>query len=162
MKKWKERSTKEKSKLILTILLWLIAATLVVLYFTVFSSESGGYDSILVWIDNQAPVVFKSIIYIIIAIGISMIIRFALSKLLLLGKRGKTTVNLIDSFVKYFTAIIIIIMVLIIFGVDPLALFASIGILGLIVGLSAQSLISDIISGLFIVFEGEYEIGDYI
>lgn len=81
----------------------------------------------------------------------------------MLSKRGKTAVQLIDSFIKYLTAIIVVVvLVLLVFGVDPLALFASIGILGLVIGLSAQSLISDIISGLFIVFEGEYEVGDYI
>jgi small conductance mechanosensitive channel len=46
--------------------------------------------------------------------------------------------------------------------VDPVALFASVGVLSLIVGLGAQSLISDIISGLFIVFEDEYEVGDIV
>ena len=42
------------------------------------------------------------------------------------------------------------------FGVDTSTLVTSAGILTLIVGLGAQSLVSDILAGLFIVFEGEF------
>ena len=36
------------------------------------------------------------------------------------------------------------------------------GIIGLILGFGAQSLIEDVITGLFIIFEGKYSIGDII
>lgn len=39
---------------------------------------------------------------------------------------------------------------------------AGAGILGLIIGLGAESLIADIIAGIFMVFEGEYQVGDII
>ena len=38
-------------------------------------------------------------------------------------------------------------------GVDTAALVASVGVLTLIVGLGAQTLIADIIAGVFIIFE---------
>jgi len=47
-------------------------------------------------------------------------------------------------------------------GVDTTTLLASAGIISLVVGLGAQSLISDIIAGTFIVFEGEFEVGDIV
>ena len=47
-------------------------------------------------------------------------------------------------------------------GVNTTALVASAGIAALIIGLGAQSLIADVIAGLFIVFEGEYKVGDII
>lgn len=42
------------------------------------------------------------------------------------------------------------------------ALFASLGILSFIVDFSAQTLIEDVITGLFIIFEGQFHIGDII
>ena len=41
-------------------------------------------------------------------------------------------------------------------------IFASLGIASLIVGFGAQSLIEDMISGVFIIFEGQYHVGDII
>ena len=49
-----------------------------------------------------------------------------------------------------------------IWGVDTTTLLASAGILTLIVGLGCQSLIADIISGLFIIFEGDFQVGDTV
>jgi len=47
-------------------------------------------------------------------------------------------------------------------GVDTTAIFVSAGVIGIIVGFGAQSLIEDMITGLFIVLEGEFGIGDII
>lgn len=175
MAKEKSGTNRKKAKLIVSIIVWSLATVLVVL--TVFSPQIWGNDFLLSkvfddpegglqmlgeWIVSQLPVVIRSVIYMIIVFAISKLIRWMISKFLSVSKKGRTASKLIDSFLKYFTAIVVIIVVLLIFGVDPVALFASVGILGLIVGLGAQSLISDIISGLFIIFEHEYEVGDYI
>ena len=47
-------------------------------------------------------------------------------------------------------------------GVNTLAIWESVGILTLIVGLGAQSLIADIIAGVFIIFENEYSVGEIV
>ena len=47
-------------------------------------------------------------------------------------------------------------------GVNTTAVLAGIGIVGLILGFGAQSLIEDIITGAFIIFEGQYVNGDII
>ena len=41
-------------------------------------------------------------------------------------------------------------------------ILAGAGILGLAVGLGAQSLVSDVVSGFFILFESHYLVGDYV
>jgi len=74
----------------------------------------------------------------------------------------QTAIRLIVSFSRYAIFILAIIMILTSWGVDTQTLLVSAGILGLIVGLGAQSLIADIIAGLFIVFDGEYKVGDII
>ena len=70
--------------------------------------------------------------------------------------------SLMRSLIKWIIIIITILLVLNAFGVDTSTLLASAGILALVIGLGAQSLIADIIAGFFIVFEEEYQVGDII
>jgi len=46
--------------------------------------------------------------------------------------------------------------------VDTTPILAGAGILGLGVGLGAQSLVTDVVSGFFILFETQYLVGDYV
>ncbi|NLB11213.1 mechanosensitive ion channel family protein [bacterium] len=70
--------------------------------------------------------------------------------------------DLVKSLIKYLAVIVLIIWILKLWGVDTAALIASVGILGLIIGLGAQPLIEDVISGLFIVFEQNFDVGDVV
>ena len=47
-------------------------------------------------------------------------------------------------------------------GFNPMPFLAGAGILGLVVGFGAQSLINDVVSGFFILFENTYLVGDVI
>jgi len=166
----------EKNKItIVRVLGWIVGAIVVFIAFfgdvlfnetSVFShilSESEtGIEAAFNFIMDQVPRLIRAAVYVVLITIIFKFVRKIVEKLVLKSKRGKTTSKLIDSFIRYLSAIVIIVVILLVFGVDPVALFASIGVLGLIIGLGAQSLISDIISGLFIVFEGEYDVGDYI
>lgn len=49
-----------------------------------------------------------------------------------------------------------------ILGVNLTGIFASLGIASLILGFGAQSLIEDAVTGIFIIFEGQYHVGDII
>ncbi|MBR5427614.1 MAG: mechanosensitive ion channel family protein [Clostridia bacterium] len=91
-----------------------------------------------------------------------IILRFLLD---LIGKKNarvSTITTLVKSFLKYFAVIAAIIWGLGILGVNMTAVFAGVGIVGLALGFGAQSLIEDIITGFFIIFEGQYGIGDII
>ena len=78
------------------------------------------------------------------------------------SNRAKTVFTLLDGIVKYGSAIAFIFLVLQAFGVNTGAIWESVGILTLIVGLGAQPLIADIIAGIFIIFEDEYSVGEII
>ena len=78
------------------------------------------------------------------------------------GKSGITAAKLLNSFIKYGMAIIVVLMMLSTLGVDTTVLIASAGIAALVIGLGAQSLIADVIAGIFIVFEGEFRVGDIV
>lgn len=80
----------------------------------------------------------------------------------LLGARGETIGHLLVSVLKYGSAIGALFYGIHLFGVDSTSLLASAGLLSLIIGLGAQSLIKDILAGIFIVFEGEFRVGDIV
>lgn len=111
---------------------------------------------------NKIPALLSTIRIVTIAWVVNLLQRAILVKLLARSKRRVTIVKLLSSFIKYLIVFVAIMLVLNAWGVDTATLLASAGILSLIIGLGAQSLISDIIAGIFIVFEGEYQVGDIV
>ncbi|MBZ4687744.1 MAG: MscS Mechanosensitive ion channel [Clostridiales bacterium] len=84
------------------------------------------------------------------------------TELLWESNRAQTLIALTKSLLKYAVFFIAGIMILETFGVDTSAILASAGILGLAVGFGAQSLVQDVISGFFIIFEDQFTVGDYV
>lgn len=76
--------------------------------------------------------------------------------------RSETIRSLVGNLFKYAIYILGGVTALGCLGVDASSLFISVGVVGLIIGFGAQTLIEDVITGLFIVFEGEFEVGDII
>lgn len=57
---------------------------------------------------------------------------------------------------------IIFVMLLNLFGVDIRPILAGLGIIGLAVGFGAQSLVKDFVSGIFILLENQYMVGERV
>ena len=70
--------------------------------------------------------------------------------------------KIIRSLLKYAAAIVILCWGLTIIGVNITVVLASVGVLTLIVGFSAESLIADLVTGLFMLFENQYNVGDIV
>lgn len=77
-------------------------------------------------------------------------------------QRRMTLAPLLSSCLKYFIYFGAAIATLYTIQIDPTPFLAGAGILGLAIGLGAQNLINDIVSGFFILFEDYYLAGDYI
>lgn len=77
-------------------------------------------------------------------------------------KRRLTLIPIIQSFLKYGIYVWLGILLLETLGIDPAPILAAAGLLGLAVGLGAQNLVDDTVSGFFILFENYYLVGDYI
>ena len=90
------------------------------------------------------------------------IIKLLLGALSKRGGRTQTVINLISGLLKYVAVIAAVVWGLSILGVNATAVLAGVGIVGLILGFGAQSLIEDIITGAFIIFENQYSVGDII
>ena len=108
------------------------------------------------------PTIIHSLIYIVLILAVCKLIRTIFSKQMNKSNKTKTVIILFDGIVKYGCAIAVVLLILKAFGVNTQALWASAGILTLIIGLGAQSLIADIIAGIFIIFENEYQVGEIV
>ena len=116
----------------------------------------------LISLKSHVPVLINSLIYIVLVYAVCRVIRLIFKAKMEKNPRTKTIISLLDGFVKYACAIVIIILILKACGVDTAALVASVGVLTLVVGLGAQPLIADIIAGIFIIFEDEYHVGEIV
>lgn len=76
--------------------------------------------------------------------------------------RNVTVFKLLDSLLTYSTFIVLLIGVLYMFGVDTKALLASAGVVSIAVGMGAQTMIQDMIAGLFLAIEDSIHLGDVI
>lgn len=77
-------------------------------------------------------------------------------------KKKKTIINLISNLFRLFIIAIGGILILQNFGVDTGSLVASLGVFSLVVGLAVQDVLKDFISGIYLVFEGQLNIGDWV
>ncbi|GEN85063.1 mechanosensitive ion channel protein MscS [Sporosarcina luteola] len=107
-----------------------------------------------------------TVAFIVVKIGKSIIRR--LFKIKLKGpirkeeRREMTLLKLLENTLTYVVFFTAIIAVLDEFNMDVKGLLAGAGVLGLAVGFGAQSLVKDVISGFFILFEDQFSVGDYV
>ena len=80
------------------------------------------------------------------------------------NRRGRigTLVTVISSLIKYISALVAFCWILSIIGVNVSTIFASVGIFALILGFGAESLVADLVTGVFILFENQYNVGDIV
>ncbi|MGN1372494.1 MAG: mechanosensitive ion channel family protein [Candidatus Coproplasma sp.] len=108
----------------------------------------------------------KTLIHCLLLISVilsaSWLLRLIFKKLMAKSNRAKTVITLLDGLIKYGSALALIFLVLQACGVNTTAIWESVGIITLIIGLGAQSLIADIIAGVFIIFEDEYSVGEIV
>ena len=76
--------------------------------------------------------------------------------------RAKSVLSIVSSMLKYITAIVILCWGLSILGCNVSTIVASVGILALVIGFSAESLIADVVTGTFMLFENQYNVGDIV
>lgn len=76
--------------------------------------------------------------------------------------RARTLASLAHSAVRYAVYFVALVMVLRQLNVDATAVIASAGIAGLAVGLGAQTLVRDSLSGFFLLLDGGLQVGDVV
>lgn len=79
-------------------------------------------------------------------------------------KRQQTLISLLSAIWKWLVIIITFLLLLKVLlpDIDFTPLFASAGIVGIALGFGAQSLIKDFLTGIFIISENQYRVGDIV
>lgn len=78
------------------------------------------------------------------------------------ARRSKTVGKLVGNIITYVVNFIMILMILSQFQVNLGPVLAGAGVVGLAIGFGAQSLVKDVITGFFIIFEDQFAVGDVI
>ena len=120
------------------------------------TSQSFSFDAIQNWEQLIPTVVVFLVGFIVLRLGTRMLMR-AIGK----GLRDQSR-ELIRKAIVYTGTTILIVMVLNAAGVSVGALLGAAGVLGIAVGIASQASLSNIISGLFLVSERFFEIGDVV
>lgn len=118
--------------------------------------------------DEIAPVSFnwttlvKFIVMVLCVLAAETLVSLVLSLFNPKRHRARSMISIFDSLLKYVAGLVILCWGLSIFGVNVSTIVASVGILALIVGFSAESLIADVVTGAFMIFENQYNVGDIV
>ena len=113
-------------------------------------------------------IVIAAIVYYILQrliprfIGRTVMLRMEGKPEVEIKKRSKTIGNVIRGTLGFVIGLVVLFTVLAEVGVHIGPALASLGILGLAVSFGAQSLVKDLINGLFILVENQYGIGDVV
>lgn len=110
-----------------------------------------------------AIVVLSRIIVRIVQSAVNRVFHHRQGKKLQLEQRRVDTMRvLVNNVVGYTIYFLAVLMVLQLVGIDLRPVLVSAGVLGLAVGFGAQSLVRDVITGFFIIFEDQFAVGDYV
>lgn len=125
-------------------------------------------DSILGFIQSERfylPIIYivmGLVIYSIISRMVNSISKIDIKKSKGIDKRKNTVIVLVKSIVKYVVAVIVIILILGVYGVNTTSLIASLGVVTAIIGLAFQDTIKDFLAGVFLIFDNAYAVGDTV
>lgn len=104
-------------------------------------------------------VLVSFVLYIIAALIVGKITRREKKKG---NKRRTTLLILVRKIIKYVILVLAIVSILNTFKVNTTALVTSIGAVSLVIGLAFQDLLKDMLVGMAIIFEEQFNIGDII
>lgn len=123
---------------------------------------ANGWVALGHYFSKRTPAIITTLMIIAIALVLISISNFLVRVTTFKGKKAKTVGSLIRSLIKYIIIILALAFILGAWGVDVGSIVAGLGVLTLIIGLGCQSLIQDVVSGLFIVFDDYFSVGDMI
>ena len=115
----------------------------------------------LAWFQPYSAPIARSVVIL----GLGLFLSFILSQLIIRPLNSRLSGQsrlIIRKLISYSLTLIVIIMILREFGFQLTTLLGAAGIAGIAIGFAAQTSLSNIISGIFLVFEKPFEIGDVI
>ncbi len=110
---------------------------------------------------SQYTTIVKAILILVIGLIVSKIISNVSGKLAV-SKLGSHIGSVTKNIVFYVLVLTTIIASLEVFEIDLTGILAAAGILGIVIGFAAQTSVSNIISGFFLIADKPFEIGEAI
>ena len=111
-------------------------------------------------------VIFFYLVYKLIKIFTNKVVETIFSRLQAKSNgtdnRTKTLESLTKNIISYIYSFILIVTILELFDIKVTAILAGAGIVGLAVGFGAQGLVSDVVTGFFILLERQIDVGDEV
>ena len=165
---WGDKSAEQRVLTVLKVLMGIFAIAVCVA--VIFQDRVFPEDSVFSYVLSgnwefglNVFAVTAALMIACVVLTITMMIQALLRMLAgVFGARGETMCRLISSFIKYASIIGMVYYCLMLIGIDTTTLLASAGILSIAISFGAKELVSDILSGLFIIFEGDFRVGDII
>lgn len=113
--------------------------------------------------------VYLPVVYVAIGIIIYIISKAIINRLFHIRfthhasqKRTKTIKVLLQNIIKYTISIFVVLAILTVYHIDVKTILTGLGIVGLVFGLALQDIIKDFLSGVSIILENQYALGDTI
>lgn len=121
-------------------------------------------DGFLKFINNNSKELIATVVILGITLLLIFVINFVMNRFIKRqkNKRVITITKLIKSIIRYALLIIILIVILGVWNVDVMPIVTGVGVVGLVIGLGAQTLIKDLIAGITIVFDDYYDVDDVV
>ncbi len=129
---------------------------------TIIDNSVGKFFNLIGFFTNNYVTLLENLTIIIFVWILNKVMLLLVNIFTKKGQRSETIGDLLRSVVKYLSVIIAAFLILSSWGVQTPTLLAGAGIIGLAVSFGAQSLIEDIFSGLFIIFEKQFQVGDIV
>ena len=106
--------------------------------------------------------ILRGVLILLVMFAAEGLIAFLLSLPKPKSNRARTLISLLKNVLRYAVILAAICIVLRMFTVDIGTILAGLGIIALIIGFGAESLIADIVTGMFILIDNQYNVGDII
>lgn len=118
------------------------------------------------WLNMGTRRIVMTVALIILGLIIYTIIERAINRILdrkkEINKKRKTLVKLFSNLAKYVILTIVVILILKMYGINVNSLVAGLGLVSVVAGLAIQDPLKDLISGINIISDDYYSLGDVV
>ncbi|MBR2546390.1 MAG: mechanosensitive ion channel [Erysipelotrichaceae bacterium] len=138
----------------------IVSLVFLVIFFFRAKSIGFGFEELIANVNINLEAVLKVALIIAFLSVVKYLLKLLVS--LIRFEWAATFVTITLSAIDYITLILMVVWSLRLLGADINGIIAGLGILALIIGTSAEGLIEDMLTGIFMLFEREFKVGDII
>lgn len=119
-------------------------------------------DTALAWIQELLPNLIGAILILIIGMWLSGVIAQFISKTMQRAKIGDTVISFVNSFVKIGMKVLVVIAAIGTLGFNIASIITALGAATVAIGLALQDCLKNVASGIMILINKPFKVGDYL